>query len=230
MQRSNEPSRSVLVWDAWTRLFHWLLAAAVIFLIFSGRTGEFFFDWHRYAGEFVLALVLFRLAWGVVGSSNIRLTQLFTNPLNAVRHLLDLARRRAHVARGHNAAGAWAVVIMLVLVAVQATTGLFIADEDELLEGALYGNFNSSTTALLFRIHHINSELLTVVVCVHVVMILLYKVLARQNLLWPMITGRMRWPTYTSLPEVVFQKFWVGVTCAVLIAAVVGWVCRWYVL
>ena len=56
----------VQVWDLSTRLFHWILVLSVGFLIFSGKTGNLF-DWHQTAGIIVLALLLYRLVWGVFG-------------------------------------------------------------------------------------------------------------------------------------------------------------------
>lgn len=221
-------TRLVVVWDVWTRLFHWSLAAAIVFQIYSGRSGELFFDWHRYVGEFVLTLIVFRLCWGLVGSSNIRLARLLASPLAVVHHLRDLLRRRNSPERGHNAAGSWAVLMMLALIGVQAGTGLFIADEDELLEGALYGSVNTGLGELFLRVHKINSDLILILVVVHIAMIFVYLLYAGQNLVRPMITGRMNWHAQTDLPQLTFQKIRVGAICALLSAVLVGWLCGWY--
>ena len=220
--------RLIVVWDAWTRLFHWSLAAAVIFQIFSGRSGELFFDWHRYVGEFVLALIVFRLVWGLVGSNNIRLTRLLASPHAVIQHLCDLVSKRSTPERGHNAAGSWAVLLMLAITGVQAVTGLFIADEDELLEGALYGSVSADLGVILLRIHKFNADLILLVVGIHVVMVAVYLLYAGQNLVRPMVTGRMSWPGQTALPELLVRKSGVGAMCAVLSAALVGWLCGWY--
>jgi len=198
------------VWDLWIRLFHWSLALLVLFLIISGLTGVGFYDWHRFAGEAVLVLLVFRLLWGLVGSSNVRLYRLFANPIHALRHLINLFKSQPTQYRGHSPAGAWATLLMLLCLSVQAGTGLFIADEDELIEGAYYGALPSTTSDVLMTIHHWNATILQIVISLHIVMIAMYFFFGRQNLLRPMITGKMRWHNSTSLPSETFGRWWIG--------------------
>jgi cytochrome b len=127
----------VRIWDAWVRLFQWSRALAVGFQLFSGETSWQFFHWQRPVGEFILALRVFRIMWGLVGSSNASLCSLVHSPRSALEHLAALFRRNLQSGRGHNAAGGWAVLTMLVLLPTQGVTGFFIADEDEFIEGAL---------------------------------------------------------------------------------------------
>lgn len=49
------------MWDAPTRLFHWVLVALLGFSWWSAESGEM--EWHRWSGLTVLALVVFRLIW-----------------------------------------------------------------------------------------------------------------------------------------------------------------------
>ncbi len=218
----------IKIWDLWVRVFHWSLAISVTFMLVSGNTGWMFFDWHRTVGEVVMMLIVFRLLWGVVGSGNARLFALCRNPLKALNHLGDLFKRRLPVERGHNAAGGWAVLLMLILLAVQAGTGFFIADEDELVEGALYGSFSGSVTDLLYRIHYMNADLLQIVVIVHVIMVFTYLLYGRQNLITPMIHGSMKWLSDRAIPPVTFQANWVGAVVLLVSVAIVGYVAGWY--
>ena len=212
----------------WVRLFHWALALAVTFLLISGETGLGFFDWHRLAGEVVFILIVFRILWGIVGSSNARLATLPGKPLHALKHFRALFLRDVTQERGHNAAGGWAVLLMLLLLTIQATTGMFIADEEEWVEGAFYGVFSQANSDYLYNIHHMNAEFLKIVVIVHTLMIAVYYLYAKQNLIKPMITGSMNWISKSQVPEVQFGKFSTGlivaivVTCAVALG--VGWI------
>ena len=219
--------RKVRVWDIWVRLFHWSLVVSVAFLLFSGETGWKFFDWHRNAGELVLALIVFRVLWGIAGSSNARIHSLIQSPAAGLRHLSLLLRRKLHAERGHNAAGSWAVLAMLLVLTVQAVTGFFIADEDEFVEGALYGTLSGSATDIAYRIHHWNAQLIQIVIAVHIVMVFVYLLYARLNLIRPMITGWMQWPDTQALPEVRFQKAWVGLILLGLAAGIVGYIAGW---
>jgi cytochrome b len=218
----------IRIWDIWVRLFHWTLAVSVLFLLISGETGWQFFDWHRTVGELALTLIVFRLLWGLAGSSNARLRHLVRHPKSALMHLADLFRRTPHQERGHNAAGSWAVLALLLIVGTQAVTGLFIADEDEFVEGALYGSLSSANTDLVYRIHMLNAQLLQIIVIVHVVMVFVYLLYARQNLIRPMITGWMKWPASVTMPDVRFQRSWVGALLAAVSAALIGFVVGWY--
>lgn len=220
-------TQAIKIWDVWVRLFHWSLVATVGFLLISGETGAGFFDWHRLAGEIALALILFRLVWGVVGSSNARLMSLIANPLHAITHLQALVRREPHQERGHNAAGGWAVLIMLLLILVQAVTGLFIADEEEWVQGALFGSISTDLSDTLYNLHHQNAMLIQVLVAVHVVMIVLYFLIGKQNLVTPMITGKIKWISENIVPEVRFTNWFVGLVCVAVVFAVVGFVVGW---
>ncbi len=72
-----EASRAVVVWDAPTRLFHWLAAA---------RVGAAYASWHL-KGDALLALLLFQLAWGFFGSETARFARFVASPRMAVEHL-----------------------------------------------------------------------------------------------------------------------------------------------
>ena len=217
----------VRIWDLWIRAFHWALAASVAFLLLSGSTGFLFIEWHRRIGEFVLLLIVFRILWSVIGSSNSRLIKLIANPLRAFAHLKHLLSGAVPQERGHNAAGGWAVLAMLLLIAFQAISGLFIADEDELIEGAFYGAIEYDLSEQLLYLHQLNAELLMILLGVHVLMVLLYLVRAGQNLITPMFTGRVRWLDKATPPTVRFTANWIGLvlfaTCAASIAWILGW-------
>ena len=190
----------VLIWDIWTRLFHWSLVLCVLFLLFSGKTGNGFYEWHRYVGEAVFALLLFRLCWGFLGSSNNRLSSLVTHPKKGIGHFRALIHREVPVERGHNAAGGWAVLVMLLLLSFQALTGLFIADEEELIEGAFYNSIAGDLSEELLHLHHFNSGLIIAIVVVHVLMIAIYHFWAKTNLVSRMISGKGKWADGSEVP------------------------------
>lgn len=225
---ANSAKPDVLIWDIWIRLFHWTLATAIIFLLVSGETGWQFFEWHRLVGEGVLALVLFRVCWGLVGSSNASLIRLIASPRRAFLHLRHLVSGKVEPERGHNAAGGYAVLLMLLLIGFQATSGLFIADEDELIEGVFYGVLSSSASDQLYTLHHWNAGLIKAVVILHVLMVLIYLLRAGQNLVKPMFSGRIQWPQDTALPELRRGESVLGLVlfgCTVLLA---GWLFSWW--
>ncbi len=225
----------VTVWDIWVRLFHWSLALAVTISLLSGETGFKFYDWHKSTGEIVLALVLFRLVWGLIGSSTARLIPLLVSPKTVLQHLKAVITRNfSNRQYGHNAAGGYAVLAILFLCGVQAATGLFIADHDGLMEGRFHGVFGHDLSHLIHDIHHANGGVLQLLLVIHVLMIAVYWIYAKTNLLKPMITGKAnRLSVYSNdsisddtetiskqVSEPVIKSWWFGLLVACVTAMI----------
>lgn len=177
----------VRVWDLPTRLFHWLLAACVVALVVSGYIGGQAMQWHARFGYAVLALLLFRLAWGLVGGRWSR----FSTFLYAPRSVIDYLRGRAHPDHlvGHNPLGAGSVFAMLAVLAAQVGTGL-IGDDEIAFTGPL-NRFVSTATGLAATSYHkkIGQWLVIGLVVLHIAAVLYYLLKKRQNLVRPMVTG-----------------------------------------
>ena len=209
---------SVRVWDLPTRLFHW---AIVLLVGFSWLSQELeWMDWHKLSGYAVLTLLLFRLAWGFVGSETARFWQFLASPFAALRHLAHLMRREPDREVGHNAAGGWMVLVMLLLLAVQAGTGLF-SNDDALTTGPLADNVDKSTSDWLSHIHRLNFTLIEIAIAAHILAVLTYAVLKRHDLVRPMLTGRKRLPTDLRPPRM--ASTWLAVVLLVVAAGAVAW-------
>ena len=72
--------RPTRVWDLPVRLFHWLVVLLVAFQFYSGNVGGNVMRWHMLAGYVILTLVLFRIAWGIAGSTTARFAQFLVGP------------------------------------------------------------------------------------------------------------------------------------------------------
>jgi cytochrome b len=183
-------ARAVLVWDVPTRLFHWVL---VLLIATSWTTGElggdYWLQYHFWSGYTILTLVLFRIAWGVVGSTHARFAAFVRGVPSALHHLRELLKPGPTSDVGHNAIGGWMIVVMLVVLLVQTGTGLF-ADDDIVTTGPLGDLVSSSTRARLTTIHKYNVDVILVLAGIHVAAVLGYWILKRQNLIGAMITGR----------------------------------------
>jgi cytochrome b len=190
----------VRVWDAPTRLFHW---AIVILLGLSWLTeSRGWMELHFLSGYSFIALLLFRLAWGFVGSETARFSHFLKTPLAALRHLAKLHRREPDQQIGHNAAGGWMVLVMLALLVVQVATGL-CANDDGDTEGPLFRYVGKDRSDWLSHIHAVNFTLIQIAVLSHVAAIIAYAVLKRHDLVRPMITGRKHLPDALTPPELV---------------------------
>jgi cytochrome b len=176
-----------LVWDLPTRLFHWLLVASILASYLTADPGAPSMKWHMYLGYWTLGLVIFRVLWGFVGPKHARFSQ-FVKPGRVAGYLATLFRRDSAPTPGHNPIGGLAVVVMLLMVAVQAVSGLFISD-DIVWSGPWYPAVGSEMADRMASIHHTNFDVLLWVIGLHVLTMLFYAFYKRQDLVGPMITG-----------------------------------------
>jgi cytochrome b len=147
-------------------------------------------DLHILLGEAMLGLILFRLIWGVIGSSTARFGQFARGPVAVARYL----RGRAGEVFGHNPVGGWSVLAMLTLLGVQVGLGLFASDEDNLYSGPLSRHVTEETSHLLRDLHETVFYILLGFIALHVAAVLYYLLVKRDNLVTPMVTGRRAAP------------------------------------
>lgn len=193
--------RKILVWDLPTRLFHWLLVAAVAGAWISGEKEAF--DWHMRFGYLALGLILFRILWGLIGSETARFSSFLRGPRDIAHHVAELrapGRLAPHV--GHNPLGALAVVGLLALVGIQAASGLFTSD-GVLTDGPLVAHVSGRVAALARTIHLNNFNILLAIIALHVLAIFAYAGLKRLDLVRPMVTGRLAVSDDVAAPRIV---------------------------
>jgi cytochrome b len=193
----------VAVWDLPTRIFHWLLVLLLVLLWYTGEVGGLSLnfeapmigtlfvgnlDVHMLLGQCVLALVIFRILWGFVGSSTARFSTFVRGPVPVGSYLRAVARGEMPLFTGHNPAGAWMILLLLTLLALQAGLGLF-ANDDIFSEGPLAHLVSKETGDRLTDLHGLSFNALLAAAALHVAAALYYLVRG-ENLVYPMITGR----------------------------------------
>src|SRR5690349_10225162 len=119
--------RRQFVWDRPIRLFHWLLVLLIAGAWYSAEVDRNM-DWHLRAGMAVLLLLVFRIIWGLIGTSTARFSQFVKGP----RAIWSYIRPGSDspVAVGHNPIGGWSVIVMLLLTVTVVVAGLFAVDID----------------------------------------------------------------------------------------------------
>jgi len=120
----------IKVWDLPVRLFHWVLVAAIVSLFASAKLDHL--PLHAALGEAVLALLLFRILWGFVGSRTARFSDFVRGPSGVAAYL----KSGKSPTPGHNPLGGWMVVTMLAGLSLQAISGL-MSNDDVDFEGPL---------------------------------------------------------------------------------------------
>ena len=218
----SEKAVPVRVWDAPVRVFHWGIVVLLGLSWLSERRG--WMQLHFISGYSVLTALLFRIAWGFVGSETARFTHFLASPIAGLRHLSRLHRREADTEIGHNAAGGWMVLLLLLLLAVQIATGL-CANDDIDVEGPLAKYVGKDTSDWLSHIHRLNFRLIEVVVLLHVLAIAAYAFVKRHDLVRPMITGVKYLPAPMRAPNMAsWRRALALLACAL---AIVLWIAFW---
>jgi cytochrome b len=178
----------ILVWDLPLRLFHWLLALLVVVSVTSATIGGNAMQFHMLSGYTILALVLFRILWGFLGSTHARFASFVRGPVAVFSYLRALTRHDAERHLGHNPAGAWSVIFMLLVLLAQAATGLF-ANDDISTEGPLAKLVSKALSDRITGVHHLNSKILYALIGLHLSAVAFYLIHKRENLVTPMLTG-----------------------------------------
>ena len=121
--------QKTLIWDIPTRLFHWLIVASLLAQYATVEWLENKVQWHFYIGYFTLFLIVFRIIWGFVGTQHAKFSSFITGPRKVFNYIKTLFKWQSEPAIGHNPLGGWFVVVMLVLLTIQAVSGLFMTDD-----------------------------------------------------------------------------------------------------
>jgi len=173
-------------------------------------------DWHIWSGFMILTLLLFRLLWGVVGSSTARFSSFVRGPKTVLRYL-----RGGWSGIGHTPLGALSVVALLAAVAVQVGLGLVSQDPDGLYFGPLAILVSSDASDKARDIHELWFNVVLGLIVLHVAAIVFYRFRGR-HLTKPMITGRaVLDPGAEPLRR---GKWWVAVICLAVAFGITRWI------
>lgn len=177
------------VWDLPTRAFHWLLFVAVAAAVLTAHLGGNLMVWHQRLGILVLALLAFRLAWGLVGGHWSRFGSFIYTPAAVLRYLRGAPRAGERFDVGHNPLGALSVFMLLGLLALQVATGL-VADDEIATTGPLVSLVSSAVSSRATSWHTTAGQwLLGLFVAAHLAAIVMYRLRKGQDLVGPMLHG-----------------------------------------
>ena len=178
------------IWDLVTRLWHWVLVFSVTTAWIFGEYMSFDnVDWHFYLGYLTLGLIAFRIVWGIFGPGTVRFKNFFPTPLKIFSYTKTLFHRSPSGMAGHNPLGAAWIYTMLILLFVEAGSGLFIDTDDFFENGPLFNYASDATIKTMRGIHYICSNVLLGMVILHVSIVVFYLLWKKENLVKPMITG-----------------------------------------
>jgi cytochrome b len=218
------PLDRIRVWDLPTRLFHWTLVVLVVFSFTTGKIGGSWMEWHLKSGYAILALLLFRLAWGLAGSETARFSSFLRGPRTAWAYARETLASRHPSSLGHNPLGGWMVMLMLAILLLQASSGLF-ADDDISTQGPLAAKASNALVVRMTTIHKYNEWAIVAAAALHVLAIAAYRWSFREDLLSPMLHG------WKSLPAQLrpAQPAQASSLLALILAAAAGAFVYWLV-
>lgn len=158
------------------RIFHWSLATAFAVSYFWDDD----MSTHENAGYVVLVLVALRLPWGLWGPPLERFRDFVHGPSVVFRYLRGLVTGAPNAHIGHNPAGGWMIVALLLTLLVLTISGVVMTTD------AYWGN------ALVEDIHYLSADIAVGLILFHVLGGIASSLLYRENLILAMITGRKR--------------------------------------
>lgn len=178
---------TVRIWDLPTRIFHWALAACIVGLVITANVGGNAMVWHFRLGYTVLALLVFRLVWGLMGGRWSRFSAFLYSPARLVQYLRGAPHPEDGI--GHSPLGALSVFVLLAVLAAQVGTGL-LSDDEIAFAGPLTQYVSNTVVGLATNYHKdIGQFLVLSLVGLHVLAIIFYVRVRKQQLVRPMLDG-----------------------------------------
>jgi cytochrome b len=100
---------------------------------------------------------------------------------------------------GHNAAGGWMVLVILLLLLAQVGTGLF--SNDDFNDAPFAPWVGKALSDRITGVHQTLINVILVVIGLHVLAVILYAIVKRHDLVRPMVTGKKRLPAAMRAPR-----------------------------
>lgn len=168
----------VLVWDLPLRLFHWLFAVSVAAAFVLATTLDNdgpLFPIHSMLGLTAAFLIVLRVLWGLIGTRHARFSSFPFAPASLLRYLKGAIGGGDDVRHtSHNPATSWFAVLIFLVLAGLAITGLLLGRGVEAVK----------------EIHEVFAWTAAALMASHLAGIVWHSVRYRENLAASMITGR----------------------------------------
>ena len=195
--------RRILVWDAPTRVFHWLQVVSFTAAYLTADS-ERLRNYHVGLGYILLGLLVFRLLWGFIGTRYARFRSFLFNPKEIVIYSLALIKGKPQHYLGHNPAGSVSVWILLGLGVFICVTGVMALQDD--------------ASDIVGDLHGVATYIMLGVIGLHLIGVLISSILHRENLLLSMFTGFK-----SADSELGIQRAYNWLSVLMVVAVVIFW-------
>ena len=211
-----------LVWDLPLRLFHWLLVISIMLSWYTSEQEGEMIELHMKSGYLILALVIFRVIWGFAGTKHSRFSQFYPSPSRLITYINEQKRGIKNKHAGHNPLGSLMIFLMIILILLQSTSGLFIND-DIFSAGPYYGTLSAEMEKVMQFIHHNVFNLIIGAIFMHLSAIVYYRFTLKTDLVTPMFTGTKSADDIHSNDAISHSKILVAIIIALAVAAFIYW-------
>ena len=182
---------TVKVWDPFVRIFHWTL---VLSFFIAYITEEDFLDIHSFAGYTVLALLLLRIIWGLIGTRHARFNDFVYSPKTIKTFVKDTLTLKAKRYLGHNPAGGAMIILMVISLLITTLTGLAIYGIEE--QAGPLASWSTQKDSLWEDVfeetHEFFANFTVLLVFIHVAGVIVESFIHKENLVKSMIDGKKR--------------------------------------
>ena len=181
----------IKVWDPLIRTFHWVLAASFFIAYLSE---DDLLTLHVWTGYIVGAAIIVRFFWGFIGTRHARFNDFVTPPKVALQYLKDTLAFKARRYIGHNPAGGFMIVLMIVSLLLTTITGIAVygAGEHAGPMASLFASNGKFWEKFFENIHEFFANFSMLLVFIHVCGVALESLIHRENLVRSMINGMKR--------------------------------------
>jgi cytochrome b len=211
--KSSSSTNQTLVWDLPIRIFHWLLVMLILSQWLTAEILEDAINWHVIGGYILLGLVFFRLLWGFIGTHYALFKNFLYPPKTIINYAASLPNRKSTAYAGHNPIGGLVVLLLLVLLLLMVISGLFM-DDEIFTSGPYFGMASEYWQKMMSKIHHTAFDILSIVIALHIVAIIFYRLYKGQKLVSAM------WHGYKNIEETGIKSQ--RIVIAIITAIIVG--------
>lgn len=187
---AEQPPERRRVWDAPTRLLKWTTAGVVLAAWLLGSNMSFQnINQHFILGYVAGGLLLARLLWAVVGAPASRFSTMLRDLAALPSYIGRLFRPEPSHWPGHNPLGSLWLLAFWAALGTQVGTGLFAYSDSFFDGGPLNRLVDGETRVWLTGVHELGSDVILLLVGLHLAAVVFYAVWKNENLIGPMIHG-----------------------------------------
>ena len=173
------------VWDPYTRIWHWLLLLGIVFQYITGEVLDDQIQNHALVGYGLLGMMTFRVLWGLIGPETVRFVSFVPTPKRLISYLTGEASTPYAT---HNPLGAMAVIGFIIIILIQALSGLFMTD-DIFFTAPLHAWLSEDITDSISRLHDWAFNLLLLFMAIHIAAVFYHRFTTEPYIVKAMFTG-----------------------------------------